>query len=402
MKRNCFWPNRLRASTSLSSAAALAVILGWNSNREAFAAPIKVACIGEHTTHSHSFPPLNREAQPAGRQEYPAMLQTLLGAGYDVRNFGDCCGSVLQGYTPQETHPYVLGSLSAAEGVGYNESLAFLPDVVVIGSWGRHDWGLSKAATEVWNVAKFETDYDDLVQRYQRLSTHPIIFVSLPIPIPNGQAAPATGVATSSVVPAVRNIANKYNLPIIDLYAPFLGHPELFKQPPDTEGEGEHVTDGPGLRIIADAVRAAILAYQADGGGGSDAAVSNRDATVAADAVLDRPTIGPDANGGAGGALSDASSAAGGSGGTGGASSSTVAGGIAGSSGSANSGGTNAGGTNAGGSQATPGGAASDTGCACSAAGRGNGVGRGFAFAIAALAFLVGRRRSVLGASFLF
>src|SRR6185436_20065552 len=110
----------------------------------AAAAPIKVACIGEHTTHSHAFPALNRETQPVGMQEYPALLQTRLGAGYDVRNFGDCCASVTQGYSTvgQENHPYVQGS-NAGDGPAYNESIAFLPDIVVIGSWGRHDWGLS-------------------------------------------------------------------------------------------------------------------------------------------------------------------------------------------------------------------------------------------------------------------
>ena len=59
-----------------------------------FAAPIKVACIGEHTTHSHHFPPLNRDTQPVATQEYPAMLQTKLGSGYNVQNFGDCCATV--------------------------------------------------------------------------------------------------------------------------------------------------------------------------------------------------------------------------------------------------------------------------------------------------------------------
>src|SRR6185436_13335497 len=64
----------------------------------AAAASIKVACIGGHTTHSHAFPALNRETQPVGMQEYPAILQGKLGAAYQVRNFGDCCATVTQGY----------------------------------------------------------------------------------------------------------------------------------------------------------------------------------------------------------------------------------------------------------------------------------------------------------------
>jgi len=286
-----------------------------------------------------------------------------------------------------------LGSSSAAEGPGYDESIAFLPDVVVIGSWGRHDWGMAQAPASTWSLAKFETDYDDLVQRYQRLASHPIIFVSLPIPIPYGQATPATGVATSSVLPAVRNVANKYHLPIVDLYTPFLGHRELFKQLPDAEGEGEHVTDGPGLHAIADAVYAAIVAYQADGGVVGDATVSNGDARSGADAGEERPAVAQDSSSIRDDAtVVDGSMVTGGSGGSGvgGTSGSTVTGSLAGSGGS-----SNAGSTNAGGSPASTGGAKADAGCACSLVDRGTPAVRGFALPLAGLLFFAGRRRSM-------
>jgi hypothetical protein len=70
---------------------------------EGFAAanPIKVACVGEQTTHSDQ---LSRTV------EYPAMLQKMVGSAYDVENFGDCCSAVLTGYPKQpETHPYLAG-----------------------------------------------------------------------------------------------------------------------------------------------------------------------------------------------------------------------------------------------------------------------------------------------------
>jgi hypothetical protein len=242
----------------------------------AAAAPIKVACIGEHTTHSHAFPADNREAQPVGNQEYPAQLQTLLGPSYEVRNFGDCCATVLQGYTVAETHPYVAGT-NAGDGVGYKESLAFLPDVVIIGSWGRHDWGMNKAPGQVFTLQGFQAGYDDLVKRYEALSSHPKIFVSLPIPILNGQGdVPDQGVKTSDVLPAIKAIAAEYQLPIVDMYTPFFMHMELFKQPPDPngEGEGEHVTPA-GITVMANAVYAAIqkdLAESVGGNGGASAA----------------------------------------------------------------------------------------------------------------------------------
>lgn len=332
----------------------------------AAAAPIKVACLGEHTTHSDSFASNNREAQPPGKQEYPAMLQTLLGATYDVRNFGDCCATVLQGYTPSETHPYVLGSLGG-RGPGYNESLAFLPDIVVIGSWGRHDWGRSHG-NAVWNLANFQKDYDDLVQRYMKLSSHPKIFVSLPIPILFGQGdVPDNGVTTSSVLPAIKAVAAKYNLPIVDLYSAFLGHMELFKE------EGEHVTDDMGLHKIADTVYAALLG-NSDAGGSNDAATPSGDAAEDALSTTAVDAAGNGASGDIGGPS------------TGGGGSSPGAGGsMAGTGGGAGS-------SDAGGSAASAG--ADTSGCACSSAGRGRLPFPAALAAAAVVSMLATRRRT--------
>ena len=331
----------------------------------AAAAPLKVACIGEHTTHSHAFPATNREAQPVGMQEYPAILQGKLGAAYQVRNFGDCCATVTQGYntTGQETHPFVQGS-NAGDGPGYAESIAFLPDIVVIGSWGRHDWGKAKATTETWSLPKFKTDYDDLVQRYMNLSTHPRIFVSLPVPILNGTDGPDNGVLTSAVSAVIKEVAAKYNLPIVDLYAPFFGHMELFKQPPDPEGEGEHVTNA-GLQIIADKVYAAMMADVADGGteaGTGAADASDARADVAVDASGEAGAGGTTGAGGSAGGSAGGAGATGAGGSTGGASTSgsggtgSATGGASGATGGATSGSSTTG-------TATP--PSSSEGCSC-------------------------------------
>jgi acyl-CoA thioesterase-1 len=322
--------------------AAFFVVTAFGSPciRAAEAAPVKVACIGEHTTHSDLFPPTNRESQPVGMQEYPALLQTLLGAGYDVHNFGDATGSVLQGYTPApgETHPYVNGS-NPNGGPGYQESLAFLPDIVIIGSWGRHDWGMSKAPGEVFSLAGFQQGLQDLVQRYQSLPTHPKVFISLPIPIPFGQGDVAdNGVTTSSVLPSVRTVAAQLHLPLIDLYTAFLNHKELFKQPPGTDTEGEHLTNTGGLPLIASTVYAAMMAaLSSDGGTGtdatspaSDASAPSSDAAMSIDAdthidaaiSMDAST-GSGGSGGSGGFSSGNPNAVGGSGGSAGGGSTT-------------------------------------------------------------------------------
>jgi hypothetical protein len=252
---------------ALAIACAWAIILAAGP---AFAAPIKVACVGDNNTHSDLYP-------VASPMEYPALLQKLMGAGYNVVNFGDCCASVVQGPARGDVHPYVDGS--GGRSPAFKESLAFLPDIVVIGAWGRHDWGQQKAPN--WSLALFQTDYDDLVTRYMALANHPKIYVSLPIPILFGNGTvPDNGTTTESVLPAIKAVAAKYNLPIIDLYTPFTGRKDLF-QTAGIHGEGEHLSDTGGFQFLANTVYAALM------GGGDGGAGGSADAAVGTDAAAD-------------------------------------------------------------------------------------------------------------------
>jgi hypothetical protein len=245
----------------LGATCAAAVVLG---SSDAAAAPIKVACVGEQTTHSDQ---LSRSV------EYPAMLQTLLGACYDVQNFGDCCATVLQGYPMQaETHPYL--DPPARFAPAFHESVMFAPDVVVIGSWGKHD-------TEIESVldggkldpSQWQADYEKLVTTYLNLPSKPTVYVSTPLPLPMGAG---TGPTTDVILPAIENIAAKYHLAIVPLYPAFLNQPQLYK-------DATHPTDTMGLKTIADTVYATMMVTMgscvdggllpppANGGAGADA-----------------------------------------------------------------------------------------------------------------------------------
>jgi hypothetical protein len=252
----------VRSGWRFSGVALAGVLALTASARMAVAAPIKVSCIGEQTTHSDLYPTTTN--QPVGMQEYPAMLQTLLGSGYTVMNYGDCCASVISGYTASETHPFINGNK-------FGPSISFAPDIVIIGSWGRHDWGKSaqtalaafEAGDTMTTYTKFQTDYDTLVSKYLAAASKPKIFCSTPIPIPFGMDGPDDGYKTSPAAAAITAVCQKYNLPIIDLYTAFTGHMEYYINPPDKDSEGEH-TSVAGMMETAMLVRDAILG--ADGG----------------------------------------------------------------------------------------------------------------------------------------
>src|SRR5262249_21918805 len=189
-----------------------------------------------------------------------------------------------------ETHPFLSGSK-------YPASVAFVPDIVVIGSWGKHDTEIANSLYGgVLDPVKLRADYDTLVTTYLNLANHPKVYVSTPVPIPKG--AP-TGVTTTVILPAIKSVATERNLQVVDLYPAFLNHPELYKD--DT-----HVSNDAGLHKIADLVFAAIT-------GGADAGAPRPDSGATADAGADTGGPAQDAGAGAGG-----TSGTGGAGGTGG------------------------------------------------------------------------------------
>jgi hypothetical protein len=285
-----------------------AVMTGGLVGARAQAAPMRVAVIGAQMVHSDK---LQRS------QEWPAMLQKLVGADYDVQNFGDCCSSVSLDYPKQpETHPYLRPPNNAAFKPGYNESVAFMPDIVIIGPWGKHDRELT---TEVFggklDPVKFAADYETMIMTYENLPTHPKLFASLPIPIPFGMAS---GVVNDVILPATKMVLAKHpEIAVVDLWAPFVGHKELFNQ--DTGARaGTHVTPDAGLHKIADTVYA-VWQQRMNGGTPDDASPELADAgPLPVDAAAEEvatPAGGPaDAAGGSGGHAGGAGGGAGESG----------------------------------------------------------------------------------------
>jgi len=98
----------------------------------AFAA-LKVACVGDSITAGYAL------ADPA-RDAYPAQLARLLGADYEVRNFGVSAATLMD-----------AGNYTYRTRPAHDEALAWKPDVIVI-ALGTND-------TKVDNIAKHPEDF---------------------------------------------------------------------------------------------------------------------------------------------------------------------------------------------------------------------------------------------------
>ena len=119
--------------------------------------PVKVACLGDSITYGYGIE--DRE-----NQSYPAVLSRMLGADYDVRNFGVCAATLLR----EGDKPYIGEQ-------AYADAKAFLPDIVTI-MLGTND---TKPQNSV-HAEDFQRNLGDMISDLQALPSHPRIYVCAP------------------------------------------------------------------------------------------------------------------------------------------------------------------------------------------------------------------------------
>ena len=195
--------------------AAAAAVLNYNGLlsfvhplKKAQADQIRVACVGDSVTYGYGIK--NR-----AKNNYPAVLQTLLGDGYCVNNYGYSGRTV----SSEGDRPYTAEKL-------YEKSIAFQPDIVVL-MLGSND---SKPFN--WDAVKFTDDYVALVQTYLALDSAPKVYCVIPTPV-----YPVDGevkynidgdVLQNEIVPLTRQLAESLGVQVIDMNTPFLEHADLF------------------------------------------------------------------------------------------------------------------------------------------------------------------------------
>ena len=143
---------------------------------------------------------------------YPNELQTLLGDGYVVENFGVSGSTVLN----DTFRPYIHQD-------AFKKAKAFLPDTMVI------MLGTNDANTYNFPIMNdFVDDYMRLVNEVQALASKPRIFIAKPPPIFY------TGLDLNNtnllewVMPRIEQAADELDLLTIDVYSALISYPEHF------------------------------------------------------------------------------------------------------------------------------------------------------------------------------
>jgi lysophospholipase L1-like esterase len=185
---------------------------------DTFTRPVRVACVGDSITYGAGIK--NRDAS-----SYPAVLGGLLGAAWEVRNFGVSGATMLR----DGDKPYW-------QQAAYEDATAFRPDVVVI-KLGTND---SKPQNWDEHGEKFVRDYVSMIEHFKSLPSAPQIWVCLPVPVYQERWGIRVSTVRDEVIPAVREAAGITQVPVVNLYQVLSNRAEYFPDGvhPDARGAG--------------------------------------------------------------------------------------------------------------------------------------------------------------------
>ncbi|MBU1695177.1 MAG: hypothetical protein KJ726_09445 [Verrucomicrobia bacterium] len=156
---------------------------------------IRVACVGDSITCGTGL-------KDPGRESYPAVLQSLLGPGYEVRNFGVSGATALRnGALPY----WILPEFEAAR--------RFAPQVVVL-MLGTNDAHVRHRGAR----ARFEADLRALGRQFADLESRPVVALGLPPPCYGILRAYNQRVLRREILPAIRRIATEESWRLVDVH----------------------------------------------------------------------------------------------------------------------------------------------------------------------------------------
>lgn len=186
---------------------------GLHIRKDAQKGQIKVACVGDSITYGHGVAPWHSN-------NYPAVLQTLLGENYNVQNFG------VSGTTAQKTgdQPYIETDV-------YKQSIEYNADILIF-MLGSND-----SKPENWKGDEaFKEQYISLLDTYITEDNSPKIYLGIPAKAfyeDENQTSGLTsydiqGDIVERIGGIVKEIAAERGYKYIDIYELTKEHPELF------------------------------------------------------------------------------------------------------------------------------------------------------------------------------
>lgn len=173
---------------------------------------VRVACIGNSITHGSGI-----DMQELNG--YPAQLQCLLGSGYYVKNYGVGARTMLN----NGDYPYM-------KEMAWRDAQAFRPDIVII------KLGTNDSKDYNWNAHKqeYEGDMQQMIDALRPMvpkldkkgrptkkmvrADSPKIFLCTPIRAFRDKWGITDSVIVNEVIPAIRRVADRNQLPVIDLH----------------------------------------------------------------------------------------------------------------------------------------------------------------------------------------
>lgn len=193
-------------------------------------ATLRVACVGNSITYGIGVE--NRETNC-----YPAVLERLLGPGYEVRNFGHSGATLLnKGHNPYTRTPE------------YTAALAYRPDIVVI------HLGINDTDPRNWPHYRdeFIPDYAALIARFREANPAVRVYVCRMTPIAHRHPRFKAGTRDwhQQIQEAIEIVAQSQHTGLIDLESVLKPRPELIPDAVHPNAEG--------AQLIAERVYSAI------------------------------------------------------------------------------------------------------------------------------------------------
>lgn len=174
------------------------LINSYHPIKKAKKGTIKVACVGDSITYGCMVANRNKN-------NYPAILNKLLGEDYCVANFGYTDRTAIK----TADKPFVREKL-------YQQSLDFRPDIVVI-LLGSND-----SKEKNWNKEKYINDYSEIIDSYLHLDSAPKVYMLIPPPVFEKRKKVLYGlrknIIDNEIYQSAIQIAQEKQIPYIDLH----------------------------------------------------------------------------------------------------------------------------------------------------------------------------------------